>query len=290
METFFDYLSVECGLSANTLAAYRGDAAVLDRYLRRCGQLINGWGAHEVQDFLRHLHESGYGLSSVARHVSTLRMFLRFMYWRGRLQRDLTALMQTPKKWHHLPHVHRYRQIDALLAAPDLEDDFYVRDRAVLEVLYATGLRVSELTGLCVGDVNLKIGYLRCFGKGGRERIVPLGQAAIDAVQTYIDTQRSEQLRDPHEDSLFLSRTGKPMDRTNCWRLVRKYAQRIGLKGKLSPHTLRHCFATHLLEGGADLRVVQELLGHADVTTTQIYTHVDRGRLKGIHQKFHPRQ
>ena len=169
-------------------------------------------------------------------------------------------------------------------------EDFHTRDRALLELLYATGMRVSELTGLCLQDVNLKVGFLRCFGKGNKERIVPIGRSAVQAVQTYFDTQRREQLWDPAQEALFLSRTGKPLDRTNCWRIVRKYARRIGLKGRLSPHTLRHCFATHLLEGGADLRIVQELLGHADVATTQIYTHVDRDRLKSIHQKYHPRQ
>ena len=290
LRAFFDYLAVECGLSANTLAAYRRDLQVLDQYLRQQNQAINGWDAPQVSDYFKHLHERGYGLASVARHHSSLKMLLRFEYSRGRLRRDLPALMETPKKWHRLPDTFRYSQVDALMNAPNLDDDFHIRDRALLELLYATGMRVSELTGLCLQDVNLKVGFLRCFGKGNKERIVPIGRSAVQAVQTYFDTQRREQLWDPAQEALFLSRTGKPLDRTNCWRIVRKYARRIGLKGRLSPHTLRHCFATHLLEGGADLRIVQELLGHADVATTQIYTHVDRDRLKSIHQKYHPRQ
>ena len=290
LRAFVDCLALECGLSANTLAAYRRDFQVLDQYLLNNNQTLENWDVPHLSDYFKHLHERGYGLASVARHHASLKMLLRFAHSRGRLRRDLPALMETPKKWHRLPDTYRYRQVDALLNAPGPEDEFHFRDRALLELLYATGMRVSELTALAVGDVNLKVGFLRCFGKGNKERILPIGRNAIDAVRAYLHTQRTEQLRDPAQDALFLSRTGKPLDRTNCWRIVRKYARRIGLKGKLSPHTLRHCFATHLLEGGADLRIVQELLGHADVATTQIYTHVDRDRLKSIHQKYHPRQ
>ncbi|MBI4579401.1 MAG: tyrosine-type recombinase/integrase, partial [Planctomycetes bacterium] len=183
-----------------------------------------------------------------------------------------------------------YRQVEALLNLPDEEEPLALRDRAILEMFYAAGLRVSELTGLRLEDVQLDIGYVRCLGKGRKERIVPLGEPAIQAVREYL-SQLRPQLADGHGcDRLFLSRTGKPFDRTNCWRLVVKYARRMGITGKLSPHTLRHCFATHLLSNGADIRMVQEMLGHADIATTQIYTHVDSSRLKAIHQKFHPRQ
>lgn len=290
VQAFFDYLTVECGLSPNTLAAYRADLRLLNAYLTGAQAAIREWQARDLQNFLRHLHERGYGLASVARHLASLKMFLRYLHRHGRMRRDLTMMMDTPKKWRNLPSVHRYKQIDALLNAPDIDDEFHVRDRALLEMLYATGMRISELTGLRLRDVNLKIGYLRCIGKGNRERIIPIGSLAVQAVDTYLKTQRKKLLRDPNQDALFLSRTGHRLDRTNCWRVVRKYALRIGLDGKLSPHTLRHCFATHLLEGGADLRVVQELLGHASVATTQIYTHVDLSRLKSIHQKYHPRQ
>ena len=290
MRAFCDYLIVECGLSANTLSAYRADLRVLDHYQRHGETTIADWTLQDIQNFLRHLHDRGYGLSSVARHLSSLKMFLRYLHRRGRLTRDLAPLMETPKKWRTLPTYYRYKQIDALLNAPEDDDEFQIRDRALLEMLYATGMRVSELSGLSMRDINLDIGYLRCMGKGNRERVIPIGGMAVEAMRLYIDTQRKALLREPNEEALFLSRTGHALDRTNCWRVVRKYARRIGITGKLSPHTLRHCFATHLVEGGADLRVVQELLGHANIATTQIYTHVDVSRLKGIHQKFHPRQ
>jgi integrase/recombinase XerD len=290
LRAFCDYLIIECGLSPNTLDAYTRDLRTLDEYLLQQHQSLEDWHAAHLSDYFRHLHERNYSLASVARHHSSLKMFLRFEHQRGRLHRDLPTLMETPKKWHNLPPTVRYRQVDALLSAPGPEDEYCARDRALLELLYATGMRVSELVGLQIPDVNLKIGFLRCFGKGSKERIIPIGRPAIDAVTEYVHTQRRQLLAGPEDRTLFLSRTGKPLDRTNCWRVVRKYALRIGLKGKLSPHTLRHCFATHLLEGGADLRIVQELLGHANVATTQIYTHVDRDRLKSIHQKYHPRQ
>jgi integrase/recombinase XerD len=290
VRAFLDYLAVECGLSVNTLDAYRLDLRVLDEYLLQEDQALEQWNGSHISEFLRYLSERGYGLASVARHHSSLKMFLRFEYSRARFKQDLSALMETPKKWRNLPGTIPYKKINALLEAPDLEDEFRARDRALLETLYATGMRVSELTGLRLKDINLKIGFLRCLGKGRKERIVPIGRTAIDALETYLDTQRCELLRGSTREEVFLSRTGHPLDRTNCWRIVRKYARRIGLKGKLSPHTLRHCFATHMLQGGADLRVIQELLGHADVSTTQVYTHVDHTHLKNVHRRFHPRQ
>lgn len=291
VQTFLDQLAVEHGLAANTIAAYRRDLADLQRFLASCARPLADLVITDVQAFLRSLQDRGLAVSSIARHLSSMKMFLRFAFDRGLLGKDLASLLETPKKWRLLPGTLRVPQVDALMNAPDGDDDdpMRLRDRALLELLYATGLRVSELTSLKISDVDLKIGFLRCIGKGRRERIVPVGRSAIDAVTAYLSECRPRLVREPDGGRLFLSRTGRPLERTNAWRLVRKYARQIGLRGKVSPHTLRHCFATHLLQGGADLRIVQDLLGHVDVSTTQIYTHVDSDRLKSIHQKFHPR-
>ena len=181
-------------------------------------------------------------------------------------------------------------QVEALIHAPKPGTEWYLRDRALLELLYATGMRVSEVADLHVDQINLNLGYVRCMGKGRKERIIPVGKPAIEAITEYLEDARPHLLHERHCAHLFLSRTGRRLDRTNIWRLVRKYAIAAGITTPLSPHTLRHCFATHMLSGGADLRIVQELLGHASVVTTQIYTHVDDKRLREIHRKFHPRQ
>lgn len=243
----------------------------------------------DVQNHLINLQRRGLGVSSIARHFAAVKMFIRFMFAEGLVLHDVASLMEAPKKWRNIPDVLHVSQVDALLSAPDPADEFYLRDRALLELLYATGLRVSEVADLTLEQLNLTIGYLRCIGKGGKERIVPIGRMAIDAVQEYLDILRPRLVGGEYTDAVFLSRTGRPLDRTNVWRLVRKYGREAGLAKNVSPHTLRHSFATHLLVGGADLRVVQELLGHADVTTTQLYTHVDPSHLKYVHRKCHPR-
>jgi integrase/recombinase XerD len=229
-------------------------------------------------------------ISSIARHLAAVKMFLRYLAMTGLSSHDITSMLESPRKWFNLPHTLHYKQVNALLAAPNLDDAFGLRDRAILELLYATGLRVSELVGLDLGSINGSVGYLRCIGKGRRERIVPVGQAAIESVDEYKHGLRTRLDRTGRAAALFLSRTGRRLEREACWRLVKKYVARAGLAERTSPHTLRHCFATHLLEGGADLRMVQEMLGHVNVATTQIYTHVDRARLKSIHERFHPRQ
>ena len=243
-----------------------------------------------VREHLVQLSERKLGLSSIVRHLAAVKMFLRYLHATGRMPEDLAALLETPKKWRTLPRTLRPGQVEALLAAPQPDEPFYARDRALLELLYASGLRVSELAGLRVADVNLAVGYVRCLGKGRKERVVPIGRPAIEAVREYLATLRGT-LAAEHgpTEALFLSRTGRPLDRTNLWRVVSKYAVQAGLPQPVGPHTLRHCFATHLLEGGADLRIVQELLGHADVSTTQVYLHVDTARLKSLHQRCHPR-
>lgn len=292
LRQFLEYLVSECGLAENTIEAYRRDLREFievldDRRVSGTAQI----SPLVVREYLVRLNERRLALSSIARHLVAVKMFLRYLFTVGLMKEDVAALLETPKKWRTLPHTLRPQQVEALLAAPQPEDPFYARDHAILELLYATGLRVSELAGLRVQDVNLNIGYLRCFGKGGRERVVPVGSFAIDAVREYLRGLRPSLAEAAGPvDGLFLSRTGLPMDRTNIWRLVSKYAVAAGIPNPTGPHTLRHCFATHLLEGGADLRVVQELLGHVDVATTQVYLHVDPSRLKGIHQRCHPRQ
>lgn len=292
MRSFIDHLVSECGLAANTLEAYGRDLAEFvellhERELRTTEQLT----PLVVREYLIRLSERRLILSSIARHLVSVKMFLRYLHGTGRMAEDVAALLDTPKKWRTLPHTLRPRQVETLLAAPQPGEPFYARDRAILEMLYATGLRVSELAGLRVADVNLNIGYVRCLGKGGRERVVPIGAFAINALRDYLRGLRMTLMETSGPvENLFLSRTGRGLDRTNIWRIVGRYAAAAGIPGPIGPHTLRHCFATHLVEGGADLRVVQELLGHVDVSTTQIYLHVDHTRLKSIHQRFHPRQ
>ncbi len=288
IEQFLGYLFVEAGLADNTLKAYRHDLEVFDRFAAERGLGPETLAPTDIQKFLIRRKDDGLAIASVARNLVAVKIFLRHLYATGRMRQDLAALIESPKKWKLIPRVLHIQQVDALLNTPNEEDPYAVRDRAILELFYACGLRVSELCSLVLPNVRLDVGYLRCFGKGSKERIVPIGRTAIECVREYLDTARPRQDR-YHSQALFLSRTGRPMERTNVWRLVVKYARRMGLPNKVSPHTLRHCFATHLLQGGADLRIVQELLGHADVSTTQIYTHVDRDRLKEVHRRCHPR-
>ena len=216
-------------------------------------------------------------------------MFLRFGKLTGLIEDDLTSLLESPKVWQKLPSICSKGQIFELLNTPCPEEPFYLRDKAMLELLYATGVRASEIADLKTSDLNLNIGYLRCLGKGNRERVVPIGKAAIAAINEYLNTLRPSLVKPFSGDYLLLSRTGRPMSRVEIWRLVKKYAVRAGMARNVTVHTLRHCFATHMLAGGADLRSIQEMLGHVDIATTQIYTHVDHERLRKIHRKFHPR-
>jgi integrase/recombinase XerD len=291
LAVFLDYLTVECGLAANTVAAYRRDLAELLEWLETDG--IDRADQLEPTLIRRHLmvlHTRGLSVSSVARHLVAIRMFLRYLFNNGQVDRDIGGLFDSPRTWQRLPVVIGTDEVDRLVCSPDPTDPLYLRDRAILETLYGTGLRASELAQLRHADVNLQVGYLRCMGKGRRERIVPIGRHAAQSIGDYLNQLRPKLAKNDGRDELFLTRTGRPIDRHNLWRLVVKHAGRAGLNKKVTPHVLRHCFASHLLAGGADLRVVQELLGHVSVTTTQIYTHVDRSRLRTIHARFHPRQ
>lgn len=287
---FRQYIQAERGLAANTVAAYSRD---LERFQEWAAQ---GLGDHlkptvrQLTSYLGFLKEEELAPPSVARHLVALKMFYRFLRLEERVEQNTVELLSSPSLWKRIPQVLSPESVDRMLRAPREEDRFYLRDRALLETLYATGSRASEVIHLKLADLYLDSGFCKCFGKGSKQRVVPLGQPAILALKAYLQTQRPL-LVPAGADVLevFVSRAGRPLTREMLWVLVKKYARRAGLNPKVSPHTLRHSFATHLLSGGADLRTVQELLGHANIRTTQHYTHVDRNRLKEIHKRFHPR-
>ena len=289
LRAFLDYLQVECGLAQNTRLAYRRD---LCRFISGLGETAGDLArltTTDVERFLRRCHDEGLSASSTGRALAAVRTFCRYLVVNRALARDVSAVVVPPKKWRRLPAVLGDEHVRRILSAPSDEQDAHaLRDRAILTLLYATGMRASELAGLGVRDVNFNLGIVRVMGKGGKERIVPAAQAALDAVRQYIQTDRAAAAADA-TGRLLLSRTGKPLAREDVYRTVRKYVRRAAVRGKVTPHTLRHAFATHLLAHGANLRSVQEMLGHADISTTQIYTHVDAERLKSVHRQFHPR-
>lgn len=289
------YLSVECGLSQNTLEAYRRDLTVFGAFLLRRGVAApTAVSAAIVREYATELALHQYRESTVARKIVAIRVWLRWLFETGRIETNPTSLIELPKRWKTIPPTLGLERTAELITAPDPEHELALRDRAILELFYAAGLRASELCGLDVADLNTRAGFVRCLGKGRKERVVPVGRPACDALEAYIEHLRPAlasrgpgwKLRAPQP--LFVSRAGRRMERTALWRIVRREAKRLGIKGRVSPHTLRHSFATHLLEGGADLRTVQELLGHASIATTEIYTHVQAGRLVEVHARCHP--
>jgi integrase/recombinase XerD len=287
---FLDYLSIEAGLSENTVLAYGRDLKAFAAFAEsRAIDDVKKIKPVLIQQYLVKLSKASMAESSIRRALVAVRMFLRFARLQSLVEDDFGAILEGPKLWQRLPVTCSKEKVLDLLNAPDLKEEFYLRDKAMLELLYATGLRASELSCLKTGDVNIDIGYLRCFGKGKKERIIPVGRTAIAAVIEYLQKLRPVLCKPFSNDVLFLSRTGRPLSRIEIWRLIKKYATRAGMPKNLTVHTLRHCFATHLLAGGADLRSVQEMLGHVDIATTQIYTHVDQERLRKIHKQFHPR-
>ncbi len=288
LRLFLEYLAVEKGLSPNTIQSYQRDIRKLvDNLTARRIPLVR----ISEDTLVRFIHgESRGGLSarSLARLISALRSFFRFLVLSGYLKTDATTQLTTPSTWLALPKFLTVAEAEALLQAPDERKPRGLRDRAMLEVLYGSGLRVSELATLKTAEINLDDGFLVCRGKGGKERIVPLGRSSCRAIRRYLDEVRP--LVDPDgREELFLSRRGRPFTRQGVWKLLRQHAANAGLSAKISPHVLRHSFATHLLERGADLRSVQLMLGHSQITTTQIYTHVSRERLRRVYDKFHPR-
>ncbi len=288
---FLNHLTVERGLSRNTLEAYTRDLTRLVDFLaERKVVRPDGLTASVIQAFLGHLTAQNLAQSSVARASAAIRTLLKFFYANHWMAQDPTNLIDAPKPGQKLPKVLARTQVGSLFQAIDPNNRLALRDRAILELFYACGLRVSELCDLTLSSIDRQVGVVRCIGKGRKERIVPIGGPALKAVDDYVRHLRDQLDLSGQAGRLFLTVGGQPMDRVNTWRMIKKYALAAGLNpGKVSPHTLRHSFASHLLEGGADLRVVQELLGHANVATTQIYTHIDQRRLKNIHRRFHPR-
>ncbi len=288
---FLNYISVERGLAKNTLMAYGRDLSAYCAYLKETAGITS-------PDALKHQHISDYmmaqkkkklAVTSICRSLAAVRMFHRFLVRESFAREDPTGLVDTPRQWKRIPDVLSQPEVMAMINAASGRDAQSVRDRAMLELFYASGLRVSELVSLKLESVNIETGLVRCIGKGSKERLIPVGGKACEALAKYAAKARLKLQKGRAGDALFLSRLGKPMSRQSAWKIIKAYARRTGIKKNIKPHTLRHTFATHLLEHGADLRSVQEMLGHADIATTQIYTHVDRERLRAVHQQFHPR-
>jgi integrase/recombinase XerD len=288
LDDFLSYLALERGLSDNTSRAYSVDMKKFYAFIESKGLELSAVRRDLISDYLWSERERGRGSSTVARNLAVIKVFFRFLTREGHIREDPTEAMDSPKLWKRLPEVLSAAEVERLLEAAGADDPRSIRDRAILELLYASGLRISELDNLKILDVNLQVGFLKCGGKGGKERIVPLGSKAAGAIERYLKSSRPKYLKG-NSDYLFLNRSGNKISRQSCWKMIKKYASLSGLKKLISPHTLRHSFATHLLERGADLRSVQEMLGHANISTTQIYTHVDREYLKQIHKKYHPR-
>ncbi len=291
LASFRNYLQAERGLARNTVLAYGRDLEHFSLWVANggLGDYLQP-SVRELSHYLMHLREEKLAPPSVARNLIALKMFYRFLRLEERIRDNIVEVLNSPSLWERIPQVLSPQSVTKLLEAPQVEERFYLRDRALLETLYAAGCRASEVVGLMVADLYLDAGFCKCTGKGSKQRVVPLGKPAITAIHKYMDVLRPELIH-AHPDApwLFISRGGRALTREMLWILIKKYVKRAGLNAKVSPHTLRHSFATHLLAGGADLRTVQELLGHASIHTTQLYTHVDRDRLQAIHHQFHPR-
>ena len=290
IDRFLDYIVVEKGLSPNTVLSYGEDLKKFRIYFQNKNfTSIDRIKRRDITDFMLELKDSGLCSNSISRSLVAVKVFYRFLVRERLLENNVADVLDSPKLIRHIPDVLNLTEVDDLLKAPDTRDWIGLRDKTSLEVLYATGLRISELSGLLMSNVNLEIGFVKCSGKGGKERIVPLGKKAKESLYKYFDKVRPKLIRKTNDTHVFISRLGKKISRQSFWKMVKKYTSLAGIKKDIKPHSLRHSFATHLLERGADLRSVQEMLGHANISTTQLYTHINKERLKGIHRKFHPR-
>jgi integrase/recombinase XerD len=290
VERFDDFLALERGASVQTSSAYKLDVARFVTYAWVKGaKAPTEVGARIVRDYVYHLKDLGLAPASIRRNVSAVRTYFKFLIGEGHLVRDPSERLETPKRWRTLPEVLGVDEVERLLTAPSLDEPLAFRDRAMLELAYGAGLRVSEWISLGVRDVMLRDHLVRVFGKGAKERLVPIGRKAIGATAVYLRELRPSLEKGEGKGILFLNARGQPLSRMGAWKILRKYVKQAGITKPVSPHTLRHSFATHLLEGGADLRAVQEMLGHVDISTTQIYTHIDREYLRSVHKQFHPR-
>jgi len=290
VEQFLDYLSLERGLSVNTHKAYADDLARFVRFLESKGvKSFNAVTRKQLLDYLMAEKDRGLRVNSISRRLVAIKIFFRYLQQESLLVQNVADVMDSPKLWKVLPEVMSLKEVERMLEAPQGDSRNALRDKALLELMYATGMRVSEAAELKIDDVHFDEGYIRCLGKGNKVRVVPFGEKSRACLQRYLADARPSFARDKPTRHMFLTCRGKNFSRKGIWKLVKTYALKAGVRRRVSPHTLRHSFASHLLANGAPLRVIQEMLGHADIATTQIYTHVDQGRLKSVHEKFHPR-
>jgi integrase/recombinase XerD len=291
VQNFLQYIIVERALSKNTIDSYRRDLTQYVRFLEKVESIetIDRIERNNIMGYLLFLKENGKASTTLARNIASIRSFHQFLFREKVSLQDPSVHIETPKTERKLPKVLSPQEVEALLEKPASNDPFTQRDKAMLELLYATGIRVSELVQLNISDIHLDMGFIRCMGKGSKERIIPLGKMAQSAIERYIHNGRSAMLKGKKTEALFLNHHGNRLSRQGFWKILKQLAKKANIEKELTPHTLRHSFATHLLENGADLRAVQEMLGHADISTTQIYTHVTKTRLKDVYSAFHPR-
>ena len=286
IKDFIDFLKIERGYSENTTEAYQCDLAQFSKFAK--GKSVENIDRNTVKNYIDFMNEQGLSAASIERKMACLKSFFHYAIGEGKVKEDPTLDFSLPKKAKRLPKALSMSETVRLLMSARGKDPMLLRDAALLELLYATGMRASEIIGLNLADINFSVSFVRCFGKGSKERVVPVGRAALNAIKEYLDKGRPE-FPEKDKDALFLDKNGERLSRQGLWLIVKKYVKKLGSKQKISPHTLRHSFATHLLEKGADLRSVQEMLGHSDISTTQIYTSVSRERLKKMYMKAHPR-
>ena len=290
IEEFLGYLSVERGLSNNTLSSYKRDLSNFFGYIKKRRIVsIDKVTRQMLTSFMLSEKDRGLSANSISREVACLKSFFKFLVRENKIKDNITSVIESPKLWKKLPSALDLSEVEKLLKAPNIREPMGVRDKAMLELIYATGMRVSELINLKMDDLNMGVGFIKCLGKGQKERVVPFGSKAKEWLVRYLDKGRASFLKKKVSNFLFLTRLSRPMSRQMFWKIIKKYAVKARIKKDIMPHSLRHSFATHILERGADLRVVQEMLGHSDISTTQIYTHINKERLKSIHHKFHPR-
>lgn len=287
---FINYLAVERGLAQNTLESYGRDLRQFQTFLQTSQMdIVKDSSRNTILGYLNTLQNRGRAVSTISRNLAAIKSFYQYLVRERYLEKDPSANLESPKLEKKLPKILSITEVEELLKQPNVFLPTGLRDKAMLELLYATGIRVSELISLNISDINLDMGYIKCYGKGAKERIVPLGSIAAKCVQEYIAKGRNKLVRTYEESALFVNHHGNRLTRQGFWKIIKKYAQEASITKEITPHTLRHSFATHLLENGADLRSVQEMLGHADISTTQIYTHVTKNRLKEVYDRAHPR-